>query len=228
MRCKSCGFVFFDKREKCPKCGTALIKLEEVNTKDDYKETDVTIPLFEKDDKTDVKEDTISYIKRDTTSARRELKKVKDTEMRTRKIHRRVESHPPFSMRVLGTLIDEIILLFIFLIAVWLPFYISTQKVFPSHLTIAVWWTIMGMVVHIFYYPFAHYFSHSSFGKMVVGIKIMHGQKEFPSLFLFFVKTLFGVIFTVVCFINWIYTFFNVERLPLQDVLLGFKYVETD
>lgn len=230
MKCRECGFVFFDKRDRCPKCGTLITEMEDkvkIKIKDETTKNETSIPLFKRDETTEIEEETAgSYVTDESTAIKEEMKIERET--RTKRIYRREDVEATVGMRVLGTFIDECVIAFIFVCAIWFPFYLSSGRMFPASFSVVSWWSGLLILIHLFYYPLLHSLSKSSIGKMVAGIKVVHSDVEHPSFYFFFVKTLLGIIFTFVCFINCIYAFFNADRLLLHDVLLGFRYVEAD
>jgi len=214
MRCKKCGYVFFEETSVCPKCNSELDEAEEDTLLLEDEETEEPVPVFVKDER----------------AAKDEKRKTKPTTLKLpfeeeTKIEKRILIPAPIGIRAGACSIDLLIVLVIGLLTTLVPYY-SAGGGEISILQVILWGVIF-LFEAILYFSLSHYLMGSTIGKAFFEIEISTYDKEL-SFHLCLLKSFFGFILTLPFFLTWIYSLINEDEIPLHDALLGVLSIEKE
>lgn len=202
MRCKKCGYVFFEETSVCPKCDAEI----------DMDDNEETMPLFIEDETSTQKNSTKSSIE-------------VPLEKEPAKFEKRILISAPLGIRAMASGIDILIAFFISLLTTWIPYYLAGGSSISSPQIL--FWSIIFFLETILYFSLSHYLIKSSIGKSIFEIEVSAYDKEL-SFGLCLLKSLLGFLLTLPLFLTWIYTFVNEDEVPLHDALLGVLSVEKE
>jgi uncharacterized RDD family membrane protein YckC/RNA polymerase subunit RPABC4/transcription elongation factor Spt4 len=214
MRCKKCGYVFFEETSSCPKCGADIDEVEEETLLIEDEETEETAPLFIEAERTGKSE------RKKTTPTPLQLPFEEET-----KIEKRILIPAPIGIRAGASLIDFVIVVAIGLLTTLIPYYACGG----GKVTIlqVIFWIVVFILETIIYFSLFHYLMGSTLGKSFFEIEIAAQDKElnFPLCLL---KSILGFILTLPFFLTWIYSLINEEEVPLHDAMLGVLSIEKE
>jgi uncharacterized RDD family membrane protein YckC len=214
MRCKKCGYVFFEETSVCPKCNSELDESEEATILLEEEETEEPAPVFVEAERT----------------TKDERKKTKPTTLNLpfeeeTKIEKRVLIPAPIGIRAAACAIDILIVFAISFLTVPLPYYLSggsSVSIFEIFT-----WCIIFLLEAILYFALSHYFMASTLGKIFFEIEISTYDKELSFHFCL-LKSILGFILSIPFFLTWIYSLINEDEIPLHDALLGVFSIEKE
>jgi len=214
MRCKKCGYVFFEETSSCPKCGAEIDETDEETLLFEEEEAEETAPVFIDTERTKNAE------KKKTKPTPLQLPFEEET-----KIEKRILIPAPVGIRAGASLIDFLIVVAIGLLTTLIPYYsCGGGKVTILQL---IFWSVVFILETILYFSLFHHLMGSTPGKSFFEIEISAHNKEltFPLCLL---KSILGFLLTIPFFLTWIYSLINEDEVPLHDALLGVLSIEKE
>lgn len=218
MRCKNCGYVFFDDVPRCPKCDAELEEKDEETLLMD-EDTEGPEPWFI--------EERSNQKQRSKEEKKTPVELKLPLESTTRKIEERRELPASLGLRCAAAFLDLFFITLVSSLTTLLPYQLGGGKAanLPEALPYCL---ILFSIQILLYFSLFHFLTSTTPGKAIFEIEIeRNGERSIP-FHLSFLKSMLGFLLTLPLFLTWIYALIGEEEVPLHDRILGTASVEME